>query len=157
MRTYLGVEGVTYDMYEGKSILKSDVKQLLNTDREKYDQIYGAADAYWMLQDNVMQLKWQQDLEEPVKQLAEWTYPYSKYLGQYEYSFPANSELGIKDTKIKELWGETLPKLLLASSDKRFDEILNEYISQRDKLGYQEVLDACTKQMISTKEKLGIK
>ena len=157
MRTYLGVEGVTYDMFEGKALLKNDVKQLLNSDREKYDQIYGAADAYWMLQDNVMQLKWKQNLEEPIKQLEEWTYPYSKYLGQYEYSFPADSELGVQDTKIKELWGEILPKLLLASSEKSFDKTLNQYIAERKQLGYQEVLDACTEQMNKTKERLGIK
>lgn len=75
--TYLGVEGVTYDMVDGKAVMKEKVAKLINTDREKYDQIYGADNTYWMLQDNVMQLKWYQDLEEPLMQLEEWTYPYS--------------------------------------------------------------------------------
>ena len=51
--TYLGVEGVTYDMVDGKPVLKPEVKEILDNDRVTYDALYGADDAYWMLQDNV--------------------------------------------------------------------------------------------------------
>lgn len=56
MLIYLGVEGVTYDIVDGKPVLKEDVSKILNSDRETYDRLYGADDAYWMLQNNVMQL-----------------------------------------------------------------------------------------------------
>jgi putative aldouronate transport system substrate-binding protein len=155
--TYLGVEGVTYDMVEGKAVMKKEVSKLLNTDREQYDKLYGADDAYWMLQNNVMQLEWYQNLEEPLRQLEEWTYPYSQYMGQYEYYFPTDSKLGFADMQIKKLWSETLPRLLLATSEDSFDDILEDFIKKRDELGYQEVMKACTLQMKQSKEKLGIK
>jgi putative aldouronate transport system substrate-binding protein len=157
MRTYLGIEGKTYDMVNGKPVIKDDVAKLLNTNREEYDRIYGADNAYWMLQDNVMQLNWRQDLAAPLAQTEQWTYPYSKYLGQYDCYFPADSELGVADAKIRNLWGQTLPKLLLASSEESFDKILREFTEKREKLGYQKLLDGCTQQMNESKEKLGIK
>ncbi|MCR5753331.1 MAG: extracellular solute-binding protein, partial [Acetatifactor sp.] len=42
---YLGVEGVTYDVVDGQPVLKEKVKKLLNTNRQKYDALYGADDA----------------------------------------------------------------------------------------------------------------
>lgn len=72
------------DMVNDTPVIKREIAEVLNTDRERYDREYGADNTYWMLQNNVMQLKWQTELEEPLKQLAEWTYPYTYYLGQYE-------------------------------------------------------------------------
>ena len=51
MLIYLGVEGVTYDIVDGKPVLKEDVSKILNSDRETYDRLYGADDAYWMLKE----------------------------------------------------------------------------------------------------------
>lgn len=70
--TFLGVEGETYEMKDGKPVLKDNVKKLLDTDREAYDRIYGADDAYWMLQDNVMQLRWEQEPSLATAQLLDW-------------------------------------------------------------------------------------
>ena len=64
--TYLGVEGVTYDMVDGKPVLKPEVKELLDSDRDAYDALYGADDAYWMLQDNIVQLQGKQPASEEV-------------------------------------------------------------------------------------------
>ena len=44
MLIYLGVEGVTYDIVDGKPVLKEDVSKILNSDRETYDRLYGADD-----------------------------------------------------------------------------------------------------------------
>ena len=41
---YLGIEGITYDMVDGKPVIREDVKKLLNTDRLEYDRLYGADD-----------------------------------------------------------------------------------------------------------------
>lgn len=40
--TYLGVEGVTYDIKDGKPVLRDNIKQILDTDRAAYDREYGA-------------------------------------------------------------------------------------------------------------------
>lgn len=156
MLTYLGVEGVTFDYVDGKPVLKEDVAVLLNSDREKYDELYGADDAYWMLQNNVMQLKWQQELREPVKQMAEWTYPYVAYVGQYDVNIPEDTELGRIYSASRNLWGKTLPQLLLAGSDEEFDEILADYLKKRDEIGYALLAEEETRQMNENKKKLGL-
>ena len=156
MLTYLGVEGVTYDIIDGKPVLRPEVQQLLNTDREEYDRLYGADDAYWMLQDNVMQLQWQQELTEPMAQLQEWTYPYVIYNGQYDSLLPTNSRYVNADTKITELWSKTLPRLLLAESEENFDAILEDFIEERNKLGFQDLQKENTRLMEIAKEKLGM-
>lgn len=152
----IGVEGETYDMIGGRAVIKEDVKELLNTNRETYDELYGADNAYWMLQDNVLQLQWKPELEEPLKQLEEWTYPYTKYLGQYDVLMTEDNEVGTAYTKITRLWSETLPRLLLAESEEVFDQILNDFVEKREELGYTQVLEEETRQMKENKEKLRI-
>lgn len=156
MLTYLGVEGVTYDLVDGKPVVKEEVQELLNTDRAKYDELYGADDAYWMLQDNVVQLKWKQQSFEPMAQLEKWTYPYVVYNGQYDALFPTDSLEYNQGTKITELWAATLPRLLLADSEKQFDMILAEFVERREDLGFSNVQNARTKLMKEAKERLGI-
>lgn len=153
---YKGVEGVTYDWVDDEAVTKPEVEALLEKDRGQYDKIYGADDAYWMFQDNVMQLKWRGKLKEPMAQLEEWAYPYTHYLGQYEIVFEANSEAGIADINIKKLWSEMLPQLLLAPSEEKFDRILNEFIRKRSQLDYDCMMEECTRQIREAKAKLGM-
>lgn len=156
MITYLGVEGITYDMIDGKPVVKEEVTRLLNSDREAYDKMYGADNAYWMFQDNARQLEWRQESVPPNGQMEEWTYPYSHYLAQYEISFDANSEAGNADINIKKLWSKTLPALLLAPTEEEFDRILEEFIEEREKLGFALVMEESSRQANENKEKLGI-
>lgn len=153
---YLGVEGVTYEEADGQVVLKPEIEAILNSDRETYDALYGADDTYWMLQNNVMQLQWGLGLEEPLKQLAEWTYPYTTYMGQYEVMRIESSEVGEAYDNLNLLWSETLKKLLLADSEAQFDEILENYKQERLLLGYDEVLEAETRIMNENKAKLGL-
>lgn len=156
--TYLGVEGETFDWGDGSPVIKPEVKEILDTDREKYDQLYGADNTYWMFQDNVMQLEWEWESEENsvVSQLEEWTIPYTHYLGQYEICFDANTEAGNCDAKIKLLWSQTLPELLLAPSEEEFDRIFAEFVEKREKLGFDIVMEESTRQMKEAKVRLGL-
>lgn len=154
---YLGVEGVTYNMVDGEPVLKPDVKLLLNTNRNEYDRLYGADNAYWMMQDNAMQLKWRTEPEGPMGQLEKWTYQYTHYLGQYEFDFLNNTEAGNADINIKKLWSQILPKLLLAESEEEFDILVQEFVEKRDDLGYDVVVEECERQMKDAKERLGMK
>ena len=153
---YLGVEGETYDMVDGEPVVKEEVQELLNTDRASYDSIYGADNAYWMLQDNVMQLQWKQKAAEPLVQPEEWTFPYIIYSGQYDCILPAESEEAHADVKITRLWSETLPKLLLAESEETFDSLMDDFIKKRDSYGYDAVMDMKTELMRQTKKEMGI-
>lgn len=153
---YLGIEGVTYDMQNGKPVLRPDVEMLLNTDRMEYDRKYGADDAYWMLQNNVMQLQWASNLKPPMAQLQEWTYPYTVYTGQYDIIFDRDSEEENINNKITYEWGRTLPKLLLARSDGEFDGLMRNFIEKRNKYGYNKIVEESTRQMNEAKVKLGL-
>ncbi len=150
-----GIEGVTYDMVDGKAVLKEDFEAILNSDREEYDRLYGADDTYWMMQNNVMQMQWMPSLEEPLAQLAEWTYPYASYKGQYDVMMVESTNIGETYSKVKRLWSATLKQLIMAESDEEFDSILNDYLIKRDELGYKEVLEEETRQMHQNKKRLG--
>lgn len=152
----VGVEGVTYDMVNGKAVLKPEVSELLKTDRAAYDELYGADDAYWMLQNNVMQMQWAPDVEEPLLQMAEWTYPYATYVGQYEVTLNDSVELGESETRYKKLWSDTLKNLILAKSDEEFDQIVEQYKIDREAIGYSKIHEAETRQMNINKQKLGL-
>lgn len=157
MLTFLGVEGVTYDMAEGKPAVRPEIQAMIDNNRLEYDRLYGAAGAYWMFQDNARLLKWRQPLSGPGGQMEEWTYPYSHYLAQYETSFDAKTEAGNADMNIKKLWSTVLPKLLLAPTEEEFNRIFAEFKEERDKLGFDIVQQENTRQMIETKEILGMK
>ncbi len=155
-RISLGVEGETYDIIDGKYVIKPEVQEILNSDREKYNLLYGADCSYWMLQNNVMQMQWSSGYEEPLKQLAEWTMQYVTYMGQYEVNVAENPEVENAYNNCNLLWSQTIKKLLLAESDETFDQILAEYIEERDSNGWDILMAERTRQMLENKKKLGI-
>lgn len=152
----LGIEGDMYTEQDGKYVINPEVKEMLNSDRQQYDEVYGADDTYWMLQNNVMQLDWKPDDIEPIQQMEEWTYPYKAYTGQYDVTLDADSEAGVASAKIDKLWSETLPSLLLAESDDEFDTIIGRFIAQRQALGYDLVMEEKTRLVEINKQKLGM-
>lgn len=156
-RVFLGVEGETYDMVDGKPVIKPEAKELLQTDRTAYDRKYGADDTFWMLQDLAMQLQWSEGSQEPLKQLEEWTYPYTTFVSQYEGLNPAvGSEEEIIGLKIGRTWGEVLPKLLLAKSEAEFDELFNKFLQDRESLGQEKLVAVQQEIMEQNKAKLGL-
>ena len=143
-------------MVDGQPVLREEVKTLLDTNRNEYDKIYGADDAYWMLQDNAMQAQWEQESIPAIQQLKDWSVKYAVYDGQYDVYLPAESAFAKTDEKIKSLWSETLPELLLAPSEAEFDAIFDEFVERRAALGYEALMEEKTAYMIEAKEKLGI-
>ena len=152
----LGVEGEMYDWVDGKAVLKDEVKKLLTTDRKKYDEVYGADDAYWMLRNNVMQLDWMPEKQYPLNQMEEWTYPYTRYLGEYEVTKQDDSEMSRINSRIDKLWGKTLPRLLLAKSDEEFDQLFETFVEERETLGYSQLVKEHQETMEENKKRLGI-
>ena len=118
-------------------------------------RLYGADNAYWMLQNNVMQLEWRQKPLEPIGQLEEWTYPYTIYFN-YEINYETDSDAGNIDINIKKLWSEMLPQLLLAKDEQEFDNLMAEYIERREQMGYDICVEDSIKRIKENKRKLGI-
>ncbi len=156
--TWLGVEGKTWDYNtEGIPEMKDSVKKILYTDRNEFDQEYGADSCYWMMQNDAMASEWiKDDKNNPVTQLKQWTYPYTTYVGQYTITFDADSEIGKIKNEVDSIWGKTLPRLLLAKSDAEFESIYNSFIKERYNKGYKKVLNALTEKMNENIEKLGL-
>lgn len=152
----LGVEGEMYDVVDGEYVIREEVLDLLYSDREEYNRIYGGDNTYWMLQNNVMQLEWMPGPQEPLLQMEEWTYPYTQYQGQYEVYFAEDSQVGNVYAKVNALWSRTLPQLLLADSDEEFDAMMEAFVEEREALGYELLAEEETRQMHANMERLGI-
>jgi len=70
-------------------------------------------------------------------------------------TYRADTEAGNSYAKIKKLWSRTLPRLLLAPDEETFDEILADYVAERERLGYQKVVEEASRQIGKAREKLG--
>ncbi|MCJ7690917.1 MAG: extracellular solute-binding protein, partial [Clostridiaceae bacterium] len=155
---YLGEKGVTYDSIDGKDKFKPEALTMLNADRSAFDKKYGAAIKFWMLMDTNMILKWAPTSIEPVKQMEDFTKGKTFNYSQFENINPKNdSNEGVSLTRITDLWGTTLPKLLMAKSNSEFDTIFNDFITKRSKLGYDSLLSLQQKKFEENKKKLDIK
>ena len=103
-----------------------------------------------------MQKQWKQEVSPAVAQLEEWTRQYVVYNGQADVVLPAGLPESAADDKITKLWSETLPRLLLASTEEEFDEILEKFVAEREALGFDEMMQKKTEYMKAAKEKLGM-
>jgi putative aldouronate transport system substrate-binding protein len=59
-------------------------------------------------------------------------------------------------TSIAQLWGKTLPKLILAPSESEFDSILEAYKKDREAAGYEKVRAYQQTRFEENKVKLGV-
>lgn len=152
---YLGQEGITYETVDGKPQFKPEVLELLNTDRAAFDQQYGASYKFWMLMDTNMNLQWAPPAAEPFKQMEDWTKGKTMSFAAYDGINPTGTSAeGVASSKIAQEWGKTIPKLLLAKSDKEFDKIFDEFLEKRDSYGYDKVKDYQEGIFKTNKEKL---
>lgn len=154
--TYLGVEDTMYVMEEGVPVMKTEVKDLLYSDRNEYDRRYGADNTYWMMKNSLVQRQWKLQEDTLTNQMEEWTYPYTVYTSQYDIDFGDDAKAAELRSRQEKIWGETLPQLLLSESDEEFDQVLSEYLIVREANGYQEYEELLTELYIRNKEKLGV-
>lgn len=155
MDLYMGKEGETYDVVNGKPEFKPEVLDLLNKDRAAFDQKYGASFKYWMLMDTNMSLAWAPPASEPFKQMEDWTKGKTVSYAEFDGISPTGTSAeGVAASKIAQEWGKTLPKLLLAKSDKEFDKTFKDFLKKRDSYGYDKVEEYQQKMFEGNKKKL---
>lgn len=153
---YMGEEGVTYDMEGDKPVFKPEVLDLLNTDRAAFDTKYGASHKYWMMMDTNITDQWAPAPVDPFKQMMDWTRGKTVSASEFDQINPTgNSKEGIANTKLGQLWGKTLPKLLLASTEAEFDQIWNDYQQKRESTGLADVQAYQQTEYEKNLEKLG--
>ncbi len=153
---YLGKEGVTYDMKDGKPIIKDEVNSMKNLDMASFKEQYNTYGEIWMFNSSAMNL-WEPDPGMPFNQYREWGAGKGAHYGAYDnVRPPADSKEGDILIKAEAKWGEYLPKLLMAESDEKFDALWAEYIAYKDSIQYQSALDYQRQKVAENKAKLGM-
>lgn len=134
--TLLGIENKDYTVENNKIKINEENKELLKNNPSEYIAKIGGNNTYWFFENDILQSEFNVESDESLKQMQNWALNYTVDVSPYEIVFPLNSEYAIINDKIKTLWGETLPKLLMAETENEFDILLNDYIKKRDELGF---------------------
>lgn len=154
---YLGRQGETWDIIDGKEQYLPEYAEMARNNREQFDKVVGQ-DPLWMLGNSLIQMRWAPEPGPAVRQLEEWTYGKAVSYAIYDNLIPpSDSEEGIIASRIADLWGQTLPKLLLAKSDEEFDQIYQDFLKKRAEAGYEKLLAWQMQKLEENKKKLGIK
>jgi putative aldouronate transport system substrate-binding protein len=153
---YLGQKGVHWDTIDGKDQFKPEMLALQEKDTGEFEKKIGSG-SYWMLVNDAMTKQWKPEDKEPIKQPLDWTKGKFVSFAQYtDINPPADSPEGIIRRKVTDKWALALPKMVLSKSDEEFDKIYNEFITQKQKEGWDKVLDYQQKRVDENKKKLGI-
>ena len=154
---YLGKEGVTYDMVDGKPVIKPEVNTMKNSDMATFKQKYNTYGEIWMFNSSMMNI-WEPDPGMPFNQYRGWAKGKSGFYGVYDNIRPeADSDEGDILTKAENKWGEILPRLLMAKTDADFDKIWKDYEDYKASIGYQKALDYQRQKVSANKAKVGMK
>lgn len=154
---FLGEKGAAWDTIDGKDQFKPEVLKLKQTDNEAFEKQWGAHFTHWMLMDTTMMLKWAPPTAEPGKQLEDWTKGKTYSYALYDNINPTgDSTEGVANTNISQLWGKTLPALLMAKSDEEFDKKFNEFLEKRKAAGQEKVNSYRQTEYEKNKKKLGM-
>jgi len=153
---FLGKQGETWDTIDGKDQLLPEVKQAYETDQTLFGQKYGAVDTYWQLRNPVLVSKWRPAKIAPVQQMVDWANKHADFTKVYTKDLDplGNSPEGIAFSKIQQVFGQTLPKLITAKSEGEFDQLWNKFISDRQGLNFDLVQQYRQKQLETLKAKL---
>lgn len=153
---FLGKKGETWDTIDGKDQLLPEVKKAYDEDQTAFGQKYGAVDTYWQLRNPVIVSQWRPAKIAPIQQMTDWANKHADFTKVYAKDLDplGNSPEGVAFTKIQQVYGQTLPKLLTAKSEAEFDKLWNGFVGERAKLGFDLVQQYRQKQLETLKAKL---
>ncbi len=155
--TYLGKQGETWDVIDGKEQFLPAVNDLLIKDKTTFDNTIGGQVGTYQLLNFIKSKTWEAPQVEPNKQPWDWTLDKTVCEPQFDDLVPLpSSEEGIIDTKISNKWGTALTKLILAKSEAEFDTLFNQFIADRNAAGYDKLMAYWQKKYEENKTKLGI-
>jgi putative aldouronate transport system substrate-binding protein len=153
---YMGIPGKTYDMVGGEPKFREDFwnSYLADTDKVYYES--GVPNLWGYFTDNATSERYAVETPDYIRAIRDWTAPYIFYGGIYSFREPdPDSRVGINNTRIKNLWTSTLPRLITAGSNAEFDTLFNEFVLRRAEYGWEEVTENYTAQIAENKRKLG--
>ncbi|MFX3631771.1 MAG: extracellular solute-binding protein [Candidatus Pristimantibacillus sp.] len=140
---FLGKEGETWDMANGKPQLKAEMGQLVETDIEKMEKEYGILDTYWMMRNPVIVNQWRPAKAPVIKQMEDFANAQADIdSGIYKGLDPlGDSEVAVAWSRISQNWEETLPELITAKDDAAFDKIFESFLARRVSYGFDKVME----------------
>ncbi|MFI3201268.1 MAG: ABC transporter substrate-binding protein [Eubacteriales bacterium] len=152
---YLGQEGVTYDVIDGKEVIKAEVDELKNNDFSAFKEQYNTYYEYWMFGKTSSLMNWEPDPVVPFDQYEEWGEGKAAFYGVYDnIAPPADSDEAEIGTKVNIKWGEILPKLIQADSDATFDTLWGELEAYKESVNYDLYLDYIRERVVLNKAKM---
>ena len=139
---FLGIEGETYEVVDGKPQLTDEMIELMNSDPNTFATQYGLVDTYWMLRNSVIVDQWRPASPYYITAMSDWADKNAFVNGGiYNNLEPTgDSEEAIAATRINQRWQEVVPELITAASDEEFDKILSDFLAARDSYGYEKVV-----------------
>ncbi|KLU56420.1 hypothetical protein EL84_22800 [Paenibacillus sp. VT-400] len=140
---FLGKEGETWAMKNGKPQLTAAMVQLHDTDRERLEKEYGIMDTYWMLRNPAFVNKWRPENAPSIKQMEEFANQQADLdSGIYKGLDPVgDSDIALAWSRISQNWEEVLPELITAKDEAAFDKIFENFLIRRVNYGFNQVME----------------
>lgn len=153
---FLGKEGETWVMRNGKPQLKTEMVQLLDTDRERLEKEYGIMDTYWMLRNPAFVNPWRPEKAPSVKQMEEFANKQADMdSGIYKGIDPVgDSDIALAWSRISQNWEEVLPELITAKDEAAFDKIFENFLARRVNYGFNQVMEYRQAELDARKAKM---
>ncbi|MCZ1267968.1 extracellular solute-binding protein [Paenibacillus tundrae] len=153
---FLGKEGETWAMRDGKPQLTAEMVQLLDTDRERLEKEYGIMDTYWMLRNPAFVNQWRPEKAPSVKQMEEFANKQADMdSGIYKGIDPiGDSDIALSWSRISQNWEEVLPELITAKDEAAFDKIFENFLARRVNYGFNQVMEYRQTELKARKAKM---
>lgn len=159
-----GTEGETYDMVDGLPKLKPDILNMKLNDNATFNSKYGFDDSTLLWRAGKL---WDGAAARDLKESQPEQYDASVLLAKYDYDSyslgmenlepDGSSQEGTINTKVKDLWNKTIPKLVMAKSDDEFNSAYDGFIKQMDQVGAQKVEKVMYQRHLADLQKKGLK
>ncbi|WP_413025842.1 extracellular solute-binding protein [Paenibacillus taichungensis] len=153
---FLGKEGETWAMKDGKPQLTAEMVQLLDTDRKRLEKEYGIMDTYWMLRNPAFVNQWRPEKAASVKQMEEYANKQADMdSGIYKGIDPVgDSDIALSWSRISQNWEEVLPELITAKDEAAFDKIFENFLVRRVNYGFNQVMEYRQTELEARKAKM---
>ncbi|WP_339255440.1 extracellular solute-binding protein [Paenibacillus sp. FSL R5-0713] len=140
---FLGKEGETWTMENGKPRLTAAMVQLYDTDRERLEKEYGIMDTYWMLRNPAFVNPWRPEHTPSIKQMEAFANQHADLdSGIYKGLDPVgDSDIALAWSRISQNWEEVLPELITAKDEAAFDKIFENFLIRRVNYGFNQVME----------------
>ncbi|RJE86288.1 extracellular solute-binding protein [Paenibacillus sp. 1011MAR3C5] len=140
---FLGKEGETWDMVDGKPTLKSEMVDLLSNDIEKLEKEYGVMDTYWMVRNPVIINQWRPEKAPVLKQMEDFANAQADIdSGIYKGLDPlGDSDVAVAWARISQNWEEVMPELITAKDEATFDKVFESFLARRESYGFDKVME----------------